>query len=765
MVGYSRLMEADEADTLARQNAIRADLIDPAIETHRGRIVKGTGDGLLAEFSSAVDAVECAVEIQREMNGRDIDIPAERRIQFRIGINVGDIVFEDGDIFGDGVNVAARIESLANPGGILLSGSAHHQVVNKLDLGFEDLGLLDLKNLERPVQVYRVLLDLSAAETLPGHQGRPKLKQRKIVQWALAYFASAWLSLELFDLVAEQFLWPIWVRQGATILLLFGLLITLVLAWYHGEKGRQKISPAELVLLTALLVLAGGSVWTLKNRSVDNGAAQSSVTGFSFRPQPSPENSVAVLPCSNLSGHEDHEYFADGLAAELITRLSAVSELRVPSQTSSFTFKGRSASIDEVASALRVRHVLECGVVGEGSRLRISARLVDVESGYALWSDAYDREAEGLLEVQQEIAQAVVASLQLELRGDEPDRLAKTWTNDPQAYDHFLRGIRLQNSAPTVENIELARHHFERAIDLDSTFGRAYGRLAVQWIVVGNLSMAPAEKAYAEVDRIARQALELDDELFEAYWALGWADLAYRHSWQEARANFQRTITLAPGEWAGYHSLGYVEGLLGRTDAGLEAARIGFDLDPFAYYPRHGLEVLYTRRRDYDAAHRELEALIEMMPGDPSARAYSAIILARAGRDAEARQDLEAAAQLASNDSDLSVFSGSEVQLLSAQAYTVLGDSARALSLLESVEGSMNEADADAMAGLLAGSHAILGHDDEAMRWLARVRETHNIYILFLDGAEYDSLRGDPRFAALIRELRLPEDVYLRTKS
>ncbi len=311
----------------------------------------------------------------------------------------------------------------------------------------------------------------------------------------------------------------------------------------------------------------------------------------------------------------------------------------------------------------------------------------------------------------------------------------------------------------------MARHHFERAIDLDSTFGRAYGRLAVQWIVVGNLSMAPAEKAYAEVDRIARQALELDDELFEAYWALGWADLAYRHSWQEARANFQRTITLAPGEWAGYHSLGYVEGLLGRTDAGLEAARIGFDLDPFAYYPRHGLEVLYTRRRDYDAAHRELEALIEMMPGDPSARAYSAIILARAGRDAEARQDLEAAAQIASNDSDLSVFSGSEVQLLSAQAYTVLGDSARALSLLESVEGSMNEADADAMAGLLAGSHAILGHDDEAMWWLARVRETHNIYILFLDGAEYDSLRGDPRFAALIRELRLPEDVYLRTKS
>ncbi len=145
-----------------------------------------------------------------------------------------------------------------------------------------------------------------------------------MVQWTVAYFAAAWLSLELFDLVAEQFLWPIWVRQGATVVLLFGLLVTLVLAWYHGERGRQKVGAGELALLAVLLALAGGSVWMLKSRSDPSVSANASV-GFSFRADPLPEHSVAVLPCTNLSGDEGQEHFADGLAAELITRLSAVS--------------------------------------------------------------------------------------------------------------------------------------------------------------------------------------------------------------------------------------------------------------------------------------------------------------------------------------------------------------------------------------------------------------------------------------------------------
>jgi TolB-like protein/class 3 adenylate cyclase/Flp pilus assembly protein TadD len=195
MVGYSRLMELDEADTLTRQESVRAQLIDPTISRHHGRLVKSTGDGLLVEFASAVDAVECAAEIQREMAERETDVPKERRIEFRIGINVGDIVARDGDIYGDGVNVAARIESLADPGGILISDSAYDQVQNKVKLGFEDIGSHAVKNLERPVHVYRVLLDPTAASTPPGRAGRRYRRLGLAVLLAVAALIGAWQIL------------------------------------------------------------------------------------------------------------------------------------------------------------------------------------------------------------------------------------------------------------------------------------------------------------------------------------------------------------------------------------------------------------------------------------------------------------------------------------------------------------------------------------------------------------------------------------------
>ena len=167
VAGYSRLMEADEEGTLAALKAIRRELSDPKIAEHRGRIVKTTGDGLLAEFASVVDAVRCAVEVQREMIARNAAAPAERRIEFRMGINVGDIIIEDGDIFGDGVNIAARLEALAVPGGICLSGAAHEQVRDRLDLTFDDLGEQQVKNIARPVRTYGVALGASSRAALP----------------------------------------------------------------------------------------------------------------------------------------------------------------------------------------------------------------------------------------------------------------------------------------------------------------------------------------------------------------------------------------------------------------------------------------------------------------------------------------------------------------------------------------------------------------------------------------------------------------------
>jgi adenylate cyclase len=168
VAGYSRLMGADEEGTLAALRAVRRELGDPKIAEHRGRIVKTTGDGLLVEFASVVDAVRCAVEVQREMIVRNAAIPAQRRIEFRMGVNVGDIIIEDGDIFGDGVNIAARLEALAEPGGICLSAAAHEQVRDRLDIAFDDLGEQQVKNITRPVRVFRIPITL----TLPTPSAR-----------------------------------------------------------------------------------------------------------------------------------------------------------------------------------------------------------------------------------------------------------------------------------------------------------------------------------------------------------------------------------------------------------------------------------------------------------------------------------------------------------------------------------------------------------------------------------------------------------------
>jgi len=579
-----------------------------------------------------------------------------------------------------------------------------------------------------------------------------QLKQRKIVQWAIAYAATAWVSLEVFDLIAEQFLWPVWIRQSATVLLLFGLFITIVLAWYHGERGRQKVGMVELVLLIVLLSLGGQSVWLLRDRgiNIEPGVDKPSPA---FRAEPLPQNSVAVLPCINLGGDANKAYFADGLAAELITRLSAVSGLRIPSHTSSFSFKGKTATIKEIATVLKVRHVLECDVSGDDSRLRASARLIDSQTGYTLWSESYDKSNVQLFDVQQDVAGAVVETLQIELGVKEQQLVRRRWTENTEAYDEFLQGLKTLVIVPTHENIHKMRQHFERAVELDPGFGRGYALLAITWVYYGNFQLEPASKAYAEVRRLAHKAIDLDGELYEAYWALGWADLAGEYAWQAAEDNFRKAIDLAPGEWGGYHSLGYVLGAVGRIDEAHEASRIAIEVDPLGYLPLHGQEVLFTRQRNYEASIEVVKEQAEIHGWDPDLQTHVAWLLAKAGNEPEARAIL---AEIEALNSSIPY-----VQLVKAGAYAILGEQDKALAIAEHWESFAQETQQYNIAGTLGIIYAELKDADRAMHWLTRSREAHSMWMLFLDYEEFDFLRDDPRFVALVRELNLPEDVYL----
>jgi adenylate cyclase len=295
VAGYSRLMGADEEGTHERLKAHLAHLIDPKIKEHRGRTVKNTGDGLLAEFASVVDAVRCAVEIQRGMIDREPEAPEERRIRFRIGVNLGDVIVEEHDIFGDGVNVAARLEALAEPGGICVSRVVRDQVRDKLDFAFEDMGEQQVKNIARPVRVYRVHdRAVPIAEPLPA--------------------------------------------------------------------------PPQ--------------------------------------PLPLPDKpSVAVVPFANMSSDPEQEFFSDGIAEDIITALSRYPSLFVVARNSSFTYKRRAVDVKQVGRELGVRYILEGGLRKAGNRIRVTAQLVEAETGRHVWAEHYDRDLADIFALQDEITE------------------------------------------------------------------------------------------------------------------------------------------------------------------------------------------------------------------------------------------------------------------------------------------------------------------------------------------------------------------------
>ncbi len=315
VVGYSRLAAADEERTLARLRALRGDLIDPAVAAHHGRVVKRTGDGILIDFRSVVDALRCAAEVQDGMTQRNAGLEPDRRIELRVGVHLGDVVEEaDGDLMGDGVNIAARLEGICEPGGICLSEDAYRQARDKVTHEFVDLGEQSLKNIARPVRAYAM--------------------------------------------TSEQ-------------------------AGKSKSAAREK-APAQL---------------------------------------PLPDKpSIAVMPFQNMSGDPEQDYFADGMVEDIVTGLSQIKWLFVIARNSSFVYKGKAADVRQIGRELGVRYVLEGSVRKAGARLRITAQLVEAQTGAHLWADKFDGALEDVFELQDQITDRVVGIIEPSLRRSEIER-------------------------------------------------------------------------------------------------------------------------------------------------------------------------------------------------------------------------------------------------------------------------------------------------------------------------------------------------------
>src|SRR5438105_211766 len=342
-------MGADEEGTLAQLKAHRRTLADPKVREHRGKIIKTTGDGMLLEFASAVDAVRCAVEIQRGMADRNAGVPQSKRIKFRIGINLGGIIHDNNDIFGDGVNVAARLEGLAEPGGICVSQGVRDPVRDKLGFSFEDMGEQTVKNIARPIPTFRVRFE----------------------------------GAEPPDRAAAAFRRP---------------------------RNRNVVA-ATAIGLAAVCALAAIAVTLWPHRASPPIAAQP-VAAVQTAPLPLPDKpSLAVLPFTNIGGDAKQERLADGITEDVITDLSRYRDLFVIARNSVMTYKGKPVSVQQVGRDLGVRYVLEGSIQTSGDRVRVTAQLIEAATNAHVWSEQYNRPLDDIFDVQNEVTQKIAAAL------------------------------------------------------------------------------------------------------------------------------------------------------------------------------------------------------------------------------------------------------------------------------------------------------------------------------------------------------------------
>lgn len=458
VVGYSRMMGEDEEGTLARLNAHRKDFIEPTISTFHGTIVKQMGDGFLVEFTSAVNAVSCAIAIQKGMARRNRDIVESRQIVLRIGINLGDIISDGGDIFGDGVNVAARLEGLAKPGSICISGAVYDAIGNKLPCEYEFLGEQAVKNIAQPVRTYSV-------ELVPGGE----------------------LNI------------PVSAKPG----------------------GSNAFTLNRLIPVLAVIAIAAALYWLKPWQQVMTGSEKAGQEILAADPVTA-RPSIAVLPFDNMSGDVEQEYFSDGISEDIITGLSRLKNLAVIARNSSFTYKGMNVKAQAIGKDLGVRYVLEGSVRKAGDRVRINAQLVDTGNGTHLWAKKFDRKLTDVFAVQDEITQQIVTALSIQLTGKEQQQLMHNATNNFEAYDLFLQGQRVfaQMSREGLENaVELYKQSIRLDPGFARAYG-ALAVTMIRQAYLG-FSSAPVELSERALD-LAQKAVSIDPESPQALWALGY---------------------------------------------------------------------------------------------------------------------------------------------------------------------------------------------------------------------------------------------------
>jgi len=593
VVGYSRLMERDEAGTLAALKHHRKTILQPLVSRHHGRIVKVMGDGVLVDFASAVNAVACAVDLQREMAIANANVATDRRIALRIGINLGDILIEGNDLYGDGVNIAARLEGLAEPGGILASETVVSHVRGKIALTFEDMGEKSLKNIDGRVRVFKV-----ASESAAGSSGR---EARKLA--------------------------------------------------------------------------------------------------------------IAVLPFVNMSGDPEQDYFSDGISEDIITDLSRISALSVVSRNTAFTVKGKAIEVGELARRLKVSHILEGSVRKAGSRVRITAQLIDAAKDNHIWAERYDREMTDIFALQDEITQAIVAALKVRLLPEEKKAVEGRSTQNSAAYELYLQG-RHHLGQHGLKNLEIAIRFGQQALEIDPNYALAWALIAHCQSAL-HLRGRTAETGHSAVER----ALSLDPMLAEAHSTKGRILLQFGRK-DEAIAAHEEAIRLNPNSAQAWHMYGLTSYMLNHGEKAIEQFECAAQLDPtfflslgFVAQILRGMGRIEEGEGAARRAFKRIEQEVALHPDNAMALSFGAGLLIQLEEKERAKEWLSRTGIVAPDDP--------VIQFNIACSLALLDEKERAIDLLEVA--------ADKMTSLILG-------------WLK-------------NDTDLETLRDHPRYEALVARM------------
>jgi adenylate cyclase len=530
VAGYSRLTGENE-DATHRILTEYLDLIATTIESQRGQVMHYAGDAVLARFEAVIDAVSSATDIQGLLAERNEVLPDERKVQFRIGVNLGDVIEDRGDIYGDGVNIAARLESLAEPGGICISKSVHTAVGKKLDLDYQDIGEQKVKNITEPVKAYRAIVMGTAASTPPSNHPAPAMSVEK--------------------------------------------------------------------------------------------------------------PSIVVLPFQNMCGDTESDYFVDGITEEIMTGLSRFREIVVAARGSSILSGAQSLDTAEAASKLGVRYALDGSVRRAGNRVRITARLIEGETGHQIWSERYDRDLDDIFEVQDDLAQRIVSVLAGKIERSDRERALRKETNNLSAYECVLRGRQFFGDwHGSEDDVRRAAEMFERAIELDPRYAAAYAGLAATYEQKFQHGWTSTPEITGDLCiELARKAIELDEHDSYAHLVLSSAYWRVKSDFELARRQLETAIVLNPNYYWNYCYGCYFSVCAGDTDISVDLGNEAIRRNPLL--PDGCLWTLgFT---EYLAGRYEnaIATVGRMTTLEPESYACLAACYAQLGRDEESKTAAE----------------------------------------------------------------------------------------------------------------------------